>query len=140
MWNRKCQVTLHSVVQLYVRDKNDLDVHAKLSYSLCIVHVHVMKTPSTVHLNMYSTHVLTALQMLLLLMLERYCVFFSSPYWFEYFWPNYAVPFFDNINSFKWQEKVNYTLNNTKLYIFKMYNVRYYIVLHYNRLPQKVRK
>lgn len=118
MWNTKCQVTLHSVVQLYVRDKNDVDVQAKLSYSLCIVHVHVMKTPSTVHLNMYSTHVLTALQMLLLLMLERYCVFFSSPYWFKYFWPNYAVSFIDNINSFKWQEKVNYTLNNTKLYIF----------------------
>lgn len=76
MWNTKRQVTLHSVVQLYVRDKNDLDVHAKLSYSLCIVHVHVMKTPSTVHLNMYSTHVLTALQMLVLLMLERYCVCF----------------------------------------------------------------
>lgn len=52
---------------------------------------------------------------------EILCVLFSR-YWFEYFWPNYAVPFvlnLDNINSFKWQEKVNCTLNNTKLYIFK---------------------
>lgn len=120
MWNTKCQVPLHSVVQLYVRDKNDVDVHAKLSYSLCIVQVHVMKTPSTVHTNMYSTRAYSPANALIANVREILCVLFSC-YWFEYFWPNYAVPFvlnIDNINSFKWQGKVNCTLNNTKLYVF----------------------